>query len=191
MPTPGVPPLRRHCRRRGHHGVGCMLSPWPGVGPGSSDSRNSTSPTATAPAPASRECSGCPTANIRITSPLLKSSFSLWRELEGRKRPEGVLRHRRPVPGAGRRKELVGGALGSARKFSLPFELLDRAALRKRFPQFNVPENFSGMLEENAGFILPGKSHRHPRPARHAARGRGFTDRRASPAGRPTRPGSR
>ena len=53
----------------------------------------------------------------------------------------------------------VGSALSSAKKFpSLPFELLDRSALGRRYPQFQVPDDFVGMLEQNAGFILPEKA---------------------------------
>lgn len=89
--------------------------------------------------------------------PLLQSAFSLWRELESDSGQ--TLMHLTgglylgPPDG-----ETVGGALRAARKFSLPFELLDRPALLRRFPQFRLPENFVGMLEQNAGFVLPEKS---------------------------------
>jgi sarcosine oxidase len=53
--------------------------------------------------------------------------------------------------------EVVGGCLLSARKHDLAYELMDRAALGRRFPQFRVPDNFVAMLEEKAGFISPEK----------------------------------
>lgn len=89
--------------------------------------------------------------------PLLRSAFALWRELEaesGQKLmhltgglylgpPEGLI---------------VGGALSAAKAFDLPFDLLDQATLRRSFPQFHLPEDFVGMLEENAGFVIPEKA---------------------------------
>jgi len=89
--------------------------------------------------------------------PLVKSAFSLWQQLEiesGQKlmHVTGAL-YMGPIDGV-----YVGGALNSARKYSLPFELLDRDSLRQRYPQFQVPESFVGMLEQNAGFILPEKA---------------------------------
>lgn len=89
--------------------------------------------------------------------PLVKSAFDLWKELEaegGQKlmHVTGGL-YMGPIDGV-----YVGGALNSARRHALPFELLDRADLGRRYPQFHVPENFVGMLERNAGFILPEKA---------------------------------
>jgi sarcosine oxidase len=86
--------------------------------------------------------------------PLVKSAFALWQDLEadsGQKlmHVTGGL-YMGPVDGV-----YVGGALGSAEKYGLPFELLDRSALGRRYPQFHVPDNFVGMLEKNAGFIVP------------------------------------
>ena len=89
--------------------------------------------------------------------PLVKSAFSLWRELEaesGQKLMQvtGGL-YMGPIDGI-----YVGGALASAKKHTLPFELLDRSTIGRRYPQFEVPDNFVGMLEKNAGFIRPEKA---------------------------------
>src|SRR5580698_544528 len=86
--------------------------------------------------------------------PLLQSAFKLWHELEAESGQKlmhltGGL-YMGPAEG-----ETVGGAVRAARKFSLPFELFDHATLRRRFPQFHVPEEFVGMLEPNAGFVIP------------------------------------
>ena len=86
--------------------------------------------------------------------PLLRSSFELWRTLEAQS-GETLLHltgglYLGPPDG-----DLVGGAVRAAEKFSLPHTVLDRAELHQRFPQFSVPEDFVGMLEENAGFVLP------------------------------------
>jgi len=89
--------------------------------------------------------------------PLLKSTFALWHELEAESGQKlfhvtGGL-YIGPPDG-----QTVGGSLLAAKTFGLPYELLDRATLRRSFPQFTVREDFVGMLEENAGFILPEKA---------------------------------
>jgi sarcosine oxidase len=40
----------------------------------------------------------------------------------------------------------------------LAHELIELDELRRRFPQFHVPENFVGFLDREAGFILPEKA---------------------------------
>ena len=89
--------------------------------------------------------------------PLVRSAFSLWKDLEAESGQKlmhvtGAL-YMGPLDGSP-----VGGALVSARKYNLPFELLDRGELGRRFPQFRVPENYFGMLEQDAGFLLPEKA---------------------------------
>jgi sarcosine oxidase len=54
--------------------------------------------------------------------------------------------------------ELVAGSHASAKQHGLAHELLDAAQIRARFPQFNVPEDFVGLLEPRAGFIEPEKA---------------------------------
>lgn len=86
--------------------------------------------------------------------PLLRRAYSLWRGLE---QLSGV-----PLlsetgglymgsPGA----EIVTGALRAAQEHGLPHELLDAAGIRRRFPQFDVPDNFTGFHETRAGFLRP------------------------------------
>ncbi len=86
--------------------------------------------------------------------PLLQRSHILWSELEAES-AEKILHmvgglYLGPLDG-----ELVGGSLRSAREHGLAHELLDRAAVSKRFPQFTVPDDWSGLLEPQAGFLLP------------------------------------
>jgi sarcosine oxidase len=49
---------------------------------------------------------------------------------------------------------LVRGSLRSAREHHLPHELLDRAKLADRYPQFRVPDNYAAIHETQAGFLL-------------------------------------
>lgn len=85
--------------------------------------------------------------------PLLRSAFTLWRQLE----TESGQRLLYITGGLymGSLGGLPGQAMAAATEHGVPFELLDRAALDRRFPQFRVPESFVGMLEPNAGFVIP------------------------------------
>jgi sarcosine oxidase len=86
--------------------------------------------------------------------PLLRRAYERWHELEqisGQKLlylTGGV--YIGPETG-----ELVGGSLRSAREHGLSHELLDTAELRRRYPQFQVPQDWVALHEPNAGFLLP------------------------------------
>ena len=88
--------------------------------------------------------------------PLLRRAYQLWDELE--KSSTVRLLHLTggiymgPPDG-----EVVSGALKAARMHGLAHELMDRAAIAKRFPQFSLPEDFAGVWEPQAGFLLPEK----------------------------------
>ena len=92
--------------------------------------------------------------------PLLQRSLELWQELEKRSGvkllhltgalyagPEGPM-----GPGG---SELVPGSLQAARRFGLVHELLTHAELAKRFPPLRLPDSFVGLLERDAGFVVP------------------------------------
>lgn len=86
--------------------------------------------------------------------PLLRRANMLWRELE-EDSGEKIL-HLVGGLYVGKTGEgLVPGALRSARQHGLRHELLDRSELARRYPQFEVPDDWCGMLEPEAGFILP------------------------------------
>jgi sarcosine oxidase len=86
--------------------------------------------------------------------PLLRRAHVLWSELE-HESAEKILHlvgglYLGPLEGP-----LVGGSLRSAREHGLAHEVIDRAALARQFPQFTVPERWVGLLEPEAGFLLP------------------------------------
>lgn len=86
--------------------------------------------------------------------PLLKRAFDLWQELERR---SGVkLFH---VTGGmyigSADGELVRGSMEAAARHGLEHEALGRSALRKRWPQFAVPEDWRAFYEPTAGFVVP------------------------------------
>ena len=86
--------------------------------------------------------------------PLLQRSFKLWKELEN----DALVKVLHVTGGLylGREDgEIVAGSLRSCEKHDLAFDLLSRHELFNQFPQFHVPNDFVGLLEHQAGFLLP------------------------------------
>ena len=86
--------------------------------------------------------------------PLLRRAHALWRELESESGEEilhlvGGL-YLGPHDG-----DLVGGSLRSAREHGLRHEVLPQEEIARRFPHFNLPEDWLGVFENDAGFLLP------------------------------------
>jgi len=83
--------------------------------------------------------------------PLVRRAYARWRELE-----EATGRRLLHITGGlsiGRPESaFVAGALASAERHQIPYELLDASALMTRFP-FRVPDDFVGLLESRAGFL--------------------------------------
>lgn len=86
--------------------------------------------------------------------PLLRHSTTRFESLE---REAGTsLLHRCGVLLAGAAHSgVVAGSLASARRWEIPVEALDAAALRKRFPWLCVPDDAIGAFEANAGIVRP------------------------------------
>jgi sarcosine oxidase len=87
--------------------------------------------------------------------PLLLRAYELWRELETSS--DEKLLHITGAIYMGREgtSEFISGAARAAREHSLDHEVLSRAQLRTRYPQFHVPEDYAGFSEPHAGFLLP------------------------------------
>jgi sarcosine oxidase len=88
--------------------------------------------------------------------PLLRRAYELWREVE-RASGQTLFHETGGVymgpPGG----EIVSGTVRAAREHGLPHEVLSRDDLARRFPQFHVPDHFTGVWEPRAGFLLPEK----------------------------------
>jgi sarcosine oxidase len=86
--------------------------------------------------------------------PLLRSANRLWRQLEAETGQKLIYMTGGLYlgPAAG---ELVGGSLIAAKTHALAHELIAREDLRRRYPQFHLPDDFVGFLDHDAGFILP------------------------------------
>jgi len=86
--------------------------------------------------------------------PLLVRSYQLWDELSAAFGEElftrcGALNLGLPD------SPIVTGAIASAERWNLPYQLLDAAAVRARFPQFAVPDGQVAVYEADAGYARP------------------------------------
>ena len=86
--------------------------------------------------------------------PLLRRAYELWRKLEentGRRllQMTGGLMIGSPD------SEVVSGSLRSAREHHLAHELLDAAAIRRRFPALTPDAHTVALFEQDAGIVFP------------------------------------
>ena len=88
--------------------------------------------------------------------PLLRRAYELWDELE-KASGQKLLHLTGGIYMGPPQGEVVSGALKAARLHGLAHEVMDRSAIAGKFPQFALPENFVGVWEPQAGFLLPEK----------------------------------
>ena len=86
--------------------------------------------------------------------PLLQRTYQLWDELSAAYGTKLFTRCGALMLGAPD-SAVVSGTLASARRWGLPHEVLDSAALRARYPQFALPEDQLAVYEADAGFVSP------------------------------------
>jgi sarcosine oxidase len=86
--------------------------------------------------------------------PLLRSAWELWRELEQESR-ETLLTQTGGLYLGPRDGELVAGSLASARAHGLSHELVAADEVRRRWPVFEVENDWVGLLDEQAGWLAP------------------------------------
>jgi sarcosine oxidase len=85
--------------------------------------------------------------------PLLRRAFELWRELELRG-GERLLVVTGSIDAGRHDSRTVAGALRSCAVHSLPHELLDAAALHRRFPAYQLPPDMAAVYQADGGFVL-------------------------------------
>jgi sarcosine oxidase len=85
-------------------------------------------------------------------SSLAARAFSAWRELEAEsgKRLLHPCAHLDLARSGG---EVLLGIEDAMTQARAPFERLDAAALRARYPQFRLPPEYAGLLDPNAGIL--------------------------------------
>ncbi len=84
--------------------------------------------------------------------PLLQRAYELWHRLE-RDTDRQLLLLSGGLMMGGPTSEVVEGSLRSAREHGLAHQLLDANAIRKRFPNFLIPDDTIGLFEESAGIV--------------------------------------
>ena len=93
--------------------------------------------------------------------PLLKRSFELWRELEleyerdENKSDEKLLNMTGGIMIGKENSVVITGTLASIKTHDLPHEILSASDINRRFPAFNVSEDEIGLLETEAGYLVP------------------------------------
>lgn len=86
--------------------------------------------------------------------PLLKRAFELWTTLEADTGADVV--HRTGVLIVGHpASAAIQRSRASAERHGIPTELLSPAQVRDRFPQFELPPDYHGLLEPGGGFAIP------------------------------------
>jgi sarcosine oxidase len=87
--------------------------------------------------------------------PLLRRAYELWQALDGSAGERLLSITGGLMIGEDAGTGIVAGAARSAREHDLPHELLDAAAIRRRFPQFQVPDGGVGLYEQIGGIVYP------------------------------------
>jgi monomeric sarcosine oxidase len=84
--------------------------------------------------------------------PLVQRAYALWEDLQQRSgrqlyRQSGIL-ETGPADGS-----VVPGVLASARQHGLEVEQFDAAGVSRRFPGFQIPEDYAAVFESRAGYL--------------------------------------
>jgi len=89
--------------------------------------------------------------------PLLEHAYQNWAKLEeefGQK-----LFYKTGLYYAGKEEDiLISGFLESARKHNIDFKNLSAQEVKKSYPQLQIPDAYTQVLEPDAGFVLPEKT---------------------------------
>jgi len=85
--------------------------------------------------------------------PLLRRAYELWRELENHA-GERLLIVTGSIDAGHAESRTVQGSLLSCKQHHLPHELLDAAALRTRFPGYQLAADMVGVYQADGGFLL-------------------------------------
>jgi sarcosine oxidase len=100
--------------------------------------------------------------------PLVRAAYEGWEALE-RDTGETVLTKTGVLEIGRPGSAIVSGSLQASRQHSLEHEVLDRAELARRFPQFTLPAGYEAVWQPDGGFLRPELGNRlHIRQARKA-----------------------
>jgi sarcosine oxidase len=85
--------------------------------------------------------------------PLLRRAYELWREVEG-VAGERLLVITGSIDAGPSDGEIVKGSVLSCELHRLPHEVLDAAALHRRFPGYRLPAEMVGVYQPDGGFLM-------------------------------------
>ncbi len=85
--------------------------------------------------------------------PLLKRAYELWRELEAAC-GERILHITGSIDASEPEGIVFSGALESCKLHDLPHEILTSAELSKRFPGYQLPDDYLALYQKDGGFLL-------------------------------------
>jgi sarcosine oxidase len=86
--------------------------------------------------------------------PLLLRAYELWRQIE-QESGKQLLTITGGLMIGDERSQTFSGSVRSAREWNLPHEVLGPDDVRRRFPQFVVPDDVVAFYETQAGFVHP------------------------------------
>ncbi len=89
--------------------------------------------------------------------PLLREAYDRWRDLEAAT-GERILTITGIVEAGYPGAALVAGSLRSSLQHDLPHEQLTPAEVRRRFPAFDLPQEWEAIYQPNAGALFPEKA---------------------------------
>jgi sarcosine oxidase len=91
--------------------------------------------------------------------PLLKRAWILWRELEAKSKWPLLYQTGGLYLGPPQGK-LIAGSVAASQRHWLKYDVLDASALKEACPQFRLPEDWVGIVEHKAGFLVPERATR-------------------------------
>lgn len=86
--------------------------------------------------------------------PLLRRAYALWREM-GEAADERLLYVTGGIDAGPEGSELFAGSLAACRAHGLRHELIDGAAVNRRFQGYRLPADHACLYQPDAGFVLP------------------------------------
>ncbi|MEL6526757.1 MAG: N-methyl-L-tryptophan oxidase, partial [Chloroflexota bacterium] len=86
--------------------------------------------------------------------PLLRRAYALWDELE-RESGAQVFHQTGSIDMGTEDSEVFAGSLHSCLKHDLPYEVLDSAELRERFPAYRMPADIKAVFQPQGGLLVP------------------------------------
>jgi len=86
--------------------------------------------------------------------PLVRAAYDRWAELE-RLTGETVLTKTGVLEMGKPGSIIVNGSIEASQQHGIPHEVLDAGEVRRRFPQFTLPDDYAAVWQADGGFVRP------------------------------------